>query len=46
MVVNDMTKGNPIKEILLFAIPMFIGNIFQQAYSIVDTILAMALSPR
>ena len=40
MVVNDMTKGNPIKEILLFAIPMFIGNIFQQAYSIVDTMIA------
>lgn len=35
--VNDMTKGNPIKLILLFAIPLFIGNIFQQIYNMADT---------
>lgn len=38
--VYDMTKGNPIKEILLFALPMFVGNVFQQIYSIVDTMVA------
>ena len=35
-----MTKGNPITQILTFAIPMFVGNIFQQIYSIVDTMVA------
>lgn len=30
--VKDMTKGNPMRLILLFAIPLFIGNIFQQVY--------------
>lgn len=38
--INDMTKGNPITQILTFAIPMFVGNIFQQIYSIVDTMVA------
>lgn len=36
---NDMTKGNPIKLILMFSIPLLIGNIFQQFYSMVDTII-------
>ena len=36
---NDMTKGNPTKLILLFSIPLLIGNIFQQFYSMVDTII-------
>lgn len=36
---NDMTKGNPIKLILLFAIPLFIGNIFQQIYNMADTFI-------
>ncbi|NCB92575.1 MAG: MATE family efflux transporter [Clostridia bacterium] len=40
MKTNDMTIGNPIKLILYFAIPLFIGNIFQQVYSIVDTMIA------
>ena len=33
---NDMTTGNPIKLIIMFMIPMFLGNIFQQFYNIVD----------
>ncbi len=37
--MNDMTVGSPIKLILSFAIPLFIGNIFQQIYSIVDTMI-------
>ena len=36
---KDMTSGNPIKLILLFSIPLLIGNIFQQFYSMVDTII-------
>lgn len=39
MQVQDMTIGKPLKLILTFAIPIFIGNIFQQIYSIVDTIV-------
>lgn len=34
-----MTTGNPLKLILLFAIPLFIGNIFQQVYNMVDTMV-------
>lgn len=37
--VGDMTKGNPTKTILTFAFPMLIGNIFQQLYNIVDSIV-------
>lgn len=36
---KDMTTGNPVKLILLFSIPLFIGNVFQQFYSMVDTII-------
>ena len=38
--VLDMTRGKPVKMILAFAIPLFIGNIFQQVYSMVDTMVA------
>lgn len=37
---KDMTEGNPVKLILWFAIPLFIGNIFQQVYNMVDTAIA------
>lgn len=37
--VRDMTAGNPLRLILTFAIPLFIGNIFQQLYSTVDTMV-------
>ena len=36
---RDFTTGSPMKTIFLFAIPMLIGNIFQQLYSTVDTII-------
>lgn len=36
---TDMTTGNPVKAIIEFTIPVFIGNIFQQFYSMVDTII-------
>ena len=38
--VLDMTQGNAVRKILAFAIPLFIGNIFQQIYSMVDTMVA------
>ena len=36
---NDMTRGNPLKLFLYFSVPLLIGNIFQQLYSMVDTII-------
>ena len=36
---KDMTTGSPAKIILGFTIPIFIGNVFQQFYSMVDTII-------
>lgn len=35
----DMTVGNPTRHILLFALPLFIGNMFQQFYNLVDSII-------
>ena len=35
----DMTQGKPWKSILMFTLPMLIGNIAQQLYSIVDSIV-------
>lgn len=35
----DMTKGNPIPLIIAFSIPILIGNIFQQLYTVVDGIV-------
>ena len=34
---TDMTKGDPVKLILVFAIPALIGNIFQQVYNLADS---------
>lgn len=36
---TDMTMGSPVKIILNFTIPIFIGNMFQQFYSMADTII-------
>ena len=36
---KDMTKGKPMKLILEFAIPFLFGLLFQQFYSIVDTMI-------
>lgn len=33
----NLTQGKPVKLILLFAIPVFLGNLFQILYSLVDT---------
>lgn len=34
---RSLLEGNPIKCILLFAIPIFFGNLFQIMYSLIDT---------
>ena len=36
---KDMTKGNAGKLIFFFAIPLMLGNLFQQFYTMVDTII-------
>lgn len=36
---KDMTQGNPISLILKFSIPLIFGNLFQQLYNMVDTII-------
>lgn len=36
---QDMTQGSPTKLILSFALPIILGNIFQQLYSLVDTLV-------
>ena len=35
----DMTQGKPWKKLLIFTIPLLIGNVFQQFYSIADAII-------
>ncbi|MCL2265120.1 MAG: MATE family efflux transporter [Treponema sp.] len=37
--VKNLTVGNPVIQILIFAIPLFIGNIFQHSYNIADTFI-------
>jgi len=34
----DMTDGVPYKKLLMFTVPLLIGNVFQQLYSTVDAI--------
>ncbi len=36
---RDMTQGKPLKVMTIFAIPLFIGSIFQQIYNMVDSIV-------
>ena len=36
---NDMTAGNPMKIILGFTMPIFIGNVFQQFYNMADAVI-------
>ena len=33
----DMTQGNITRHILMFALPLVLGNLFQQMYNLVDT---------
>lgn len=35
--IRDLTQGSPTKLILTFALPLMLGNVFQQLYTVVDT---------
>lgn len=37
--LHNMTEGEPLKLILLFMIPLLIGNVFQQLYNIADVVI-------
>lgn len=37
--ITDMTQGNSLKLILKFTLPLLIGNIFQQLYNMVDSVI-------
>ena len=36
---KDLTSGNITKTMLLFALPMILGNLLQQLYNIADTLI-------
>ena len=38
-VQHDMTSGSPLKMILSFTFPIFIGNVFQQFYNMADAVI-------
>ena len=37
--IQSMTQGNPSKLIFTFALPLMAGNVFQQLYTVVDTMV-------
>lgn len=37
--IKDLTRGEPLKLILLFSVPLLIGNIFQQFYNLADIVI-------
>lgn len=37
--MKDLTCGKPIKLIVLFALPLLFGNLFQQAYNLADIVI-------
>ena len=42
--MKDLTKGNELKTIIYFSLPILIGNLFQQIYNIPNTIIAVILN--
>lgn len=36
---NSMTEGNSMKQIVLFFFPIVVGNLFQQIYNLVDSMI-------
>ena len=36
---NDFTSGSPIKHVIRFAFPLFLGMILQQLYGVIDAII-------
>lgn len=39
MTTKELTSGNPLKLIILFMLPIFFGNLFQQLYSFIDALI-------
>ncbi len=39
MAERDLTQGKPLKEIIIFTVPLLFGNVFQQLYSFFDTLI-------
>lgn len=37
--VKDMTSGNSAKQLLVFALPLMVGNLFQQFYNMADSMI-------
>ena len=37
--VKDMTVGRPLPLLISFSLPLMLGNIFQQMYTVVDTMV-------
>ena len=37
--IKNMTQGKPVSLIFSFALPLMIGNVFQQLYTVVDTMV-------
>lgn len=35
--IRNMTEGSPTRLLLTFALPLMLGNVFQQLYTVVDT---------
>ena len=36
---QSMTQGSPARLIFTFALPLMMGNVFQQLYTVVDTMV-------
>ena len=36
---RDMTEGPIVKELILFSLPLLLGNVFQQFYNTVDSVV-------
>ena len=39
MIKGDLTQGPVMKTMLLFAVPMILGNLLQQCYNVADTLI-------
>lgn len=37
--ITDMTTGSPLKHLIFFALPLLAGNIFQQFYNLIDSLV-------
>ena len=35
----DLTRGSPLRQIILFGLPVLAGNLLQELYNVVDTLI-------